>query len=48
MHETGLALFYGLIIGAIIRYVITGFGGMYLVLIIFREIDLFLYFTKIS
>ena len=30
LHETGLALIYGLIIGAIIRYVITGFGGMYL------------------
>jgi len=26
LHETGLALIYGLIIGAIIRYVITGFG----------------------
>ena len=26
LHETGLALFYGLIIGAIVRYGINGFG----------------------
>ena len=26
LHETGLALFYGLIIGAIVRYGLNGFG----------------------
>lgn len=27
LHETGLALFYGLIIGAIVRFAVTGYGS---------------------